>query len=129
MRETKARELLRERSRGRCEGCRGAATDYSHRRTVAVPDEHQWCPCNALHLCRTCHKWAHDNPEKARLRGWHVSRYMDTPSDVPAAIITGWVTLDCEGSGQWVHDDSIIVSDGAPSLDLRVLSRGVGGNQ
>lgn len=129
MRETRARELVRERSRGRCEGCGGQATDYSHRRSVAVADDHQWCPCNALHLCRTCHRWAHDNPEKARLRGWHVSRYTDRPALVPTTTISGWHTLDCEGSGRWLHANEILFSDGAPSLDLRDLSRSVGGTE
>ena len=129
MRETAAREALRKRSRGRCEGCGGTATDYSHRRTVAVPDDHQWCPCNALHLCRTCHSWAHHNPGKARLRGWHVSRYTERPGHVPACTIQGWFTLDCEGSGRYVHGDDIVISDGTPSLDMRDLSRTVGGNQ
>ena len=99
MRETNARELLHQRSRGRCEGCGGNATDYSHRRTVAVGGKHQWCPCNALHLCRTCHRWAHQNPDQARRRGWHVSRYTDEPGTVPALTIAGTFTLDCEGGG------------------------------
>ena len=99
MRATAAREALRKRSRGRCEGCGGSATDYSHRRTVSIRDEHQWCPCNALHLCRTCHRWAHHNPEQARERGWHVSRYENNPGTVPAVTIAGRFILDCEGGG------------------------------
>jgi hypothetical protein len=97
--EAEARKAVYVRSRGRCEGCGGTATDYSHRRTVAVRGQHQWCPCNALHLCRTCHRWAHDNPEAARERGWHVSRYVDDPGTVPAVTIAGTFILDCEGGG------------------------------
>jgi hypothetical protein len=39
------------------------------------------------------------NPEKARQRGWHVSRYEPTPGTVPAETIAGRFTLDCEGGG------------------------------
>lgn len=130
MTEAAARRLVKARSRGRCEGCRGVATDYSHRRRVNVQaGGHSWCPCNALHLCRTCHRWAHANPEKARLRGWHVSSYTEHPGDVPVTTVAGWFVLDCEGSGRHLHANEIVFSDGEPTLDLRDISRSVSGTQ
>ena len=62
-------------------------------------DEAQALTNGALHLCRTCHRWAHHNPEKARERGWHVSRYENNPGTVPAVTIAGRFILDWEGGG------------------------------
>lgn len=95
-----AREVVFGRSRYRCECCGGVARDFSHRRTRAVPGEHQNCPCSALAACRADHEWMHAHPEAARARGWHVSRYVDEPGSVPVWLPTrgGWFLLGCDGS-------------------------------
>lgn len=112
--ESRARRRVDERSHGRCERCGGAGSDFSHRRTTAVRDAHQWCGCNALKACRTCHAWAHANPAAARAEGFHVTRFADRPSMVPAKRLGQWVILTCSGKVIDLKPGEVIVEHGLP---------------
>lgn len=118
--EVWAREAVAIRSHRRCEVCGGGGQDYSHRRTSAVHDSHQWCPCNALMACRPCHAKMHASPAVARRDGLHVSRYVKEPGTVPALLSVGWAILDCDGGGQVIPPERVIDEYGYP----RVLGPG-----
>lgn len=93
---TKSREVLATRSMGRCERCGGMASEYHHRRSRSVRDEHVHCACNAAHLCGTCHRWAHAHPRDARDSGWIVVR-TGNPSKEPITLAWGPSQPNCEG--------------------------------
>lgn len=96
---TASRLIVGARDLNRCCRCgMPGATDWHHRRTRAVVDEHQHCPCNGALLCRTCHSWAHQHPTEARRTGFIVSRYESEPSTV--AVQSPWGTRLhlCDGS-------------------------------
>ena len=112
MKETRARELVIKRSHTLCERCGGAGAEYSHRRTRGVKDDHEWCPCNALRLCRGCHRWAHEFPSQARWEGVHVSRYMENPRHSPVRLINGWWFLTCEGGARYLGPRNLDFSAG-----------------
>jgi hypothetical protein len=73
------RKTLAERSGGVCEarldGCSGRAIDPHHRvirqrgGRQAEAKERSDQLSGLLHLCRFCHDWVHDHPEKARQIG------------------------------------------------------------
>lgn len=88
---------MKARSTGCCEMCGMQATDAHHRRSRSVRDDHVHCTCNLVHLCRTCHTICHEDPKKARERGFIVSRY-GMPTSAPFRRWDGAVVLpDCEG--------------------------------
>jgi hypothetical protein len=93
------RQVIWERSFGRCELCERALTFDSmqghHRRTRRVgPD----CPCNALALCPSCHhERVHAHPEESRGEGWIVSKF-DQPTGKAVQLPRGKVVLECDGS-------------------------------
>lgn len=95
---TSARETLHEREQGRCLRCAGRATDWAHRRTRAVHDEHTNCPCNGCYLCHTCHMWCHRNPREATEKGFIVSRYEESPRTIPVDTWYGRLLLLCDGN-------------------------------
>lgn len=100
---TKARQVVRERDKGKCVRCRGPATAWHHRRSRSVRDLHQHCPCNGISLCRACHDWVHANPFHARSKGWIVSRHAD-PSEMQLEHVQlGWIKLTCEGLWSMTH--------------------------
>ena len=92
------REAVFARAKNRCEICGGPATDFSHRRTRSVVDQWTHSPVNALAACRTCHKKMHDNPERARELGHHVSRYTKFPGGVPVYLKGAWWLLCDDGT-------------------------------
>lgn len=90
------RTAVKVREGMRCLRCGGAGTDWHHRRTRSVKDEHQHCQCNGILLCRTCHSWVHGHPFQARRFGWIVSRHTERPAETPILLRSGdWVTLSC----------------------------------
>jgi hypothetical protein len=94
--ERLARAVLRRRSGGLCEGChREEATDYAHR--VSRAQGGPWCPANALHLGRGCHRWSHAEPVAARSVGWllcSTDDYLTFPALLPCI---GWAYLTPDG--------------------------------
>lgn len=95
--EKRARQLVRARSNGACEGCDQArATDWSHRIGAGVGGP--WCPSNGMHMCWTCHDSIGARPGAARdERGWRL-KSTDRPAEMPALhAVHGWVLLDADG--------------------------------
>ena len=67
--EQLARQIVRDRAGGICEGCgKAPATDWSHR--VAEGQGGPWDAANGLHLCHSDHMWGHTEPLAARKLGW-----------------------------------------------------------
>jgi hypothetical protein len=107
--EDRAREYLRTRSGGVCELCGAArATDYSHRQPRRKGID--WCPCDALHLCRDCHgDRVHGQPQVALMYGWTVSRHAPRGVRFEPVWLSGrdvWVRLDCVGGLHNAQDPS-----------------------
>jgi 5-methylcytosine-specific restriction endonuclease McrA len=66
--ERSTRAAVPGRSGGSCEYCALArAQDMAHRRATGVGG--RWSPANVLHLCRRCHRRAHDYPQWAHAVG------------------------------------------------------------
>jgi hypothetical protein len=66
--ERSTREAVPGRSGGSCENCTLArAQDMAHRRASGLGG--RWSPANILHLCRRCHRRAHDYPTWAHSVG------------------------------------------------------------
>jgi 5-methylcytosine-specific restriction protein A len=101
---TRSRELVIQRERSLCAGCRTHGSAWHHRRGRSVKDAHQHCPCNGVWLCVTCHTWAHANPFLARSRGWIVARYVTEPGTVSMSTYYGQVHPDCEGGFLYAED-------------------------
>lgn len=114
--ERDARLLVRRRANNSCEVCGGPGYQFSHRRTRSVRDEHQWCPCNGLLACQTCHSVMHRNPENARAWGHHVSSFVDLPGEVPVHLLGRWWMVRCDGSYSWAPDKHVSLIDGTPTL-------------
>lgn len=68
-----AAEIVKKRSRGRCERCSGVASQVHHIRKRGAVDDN--APQNLAHLCAHCHKWVHENPAIAGEDGWLDSRW------------------------------------------------------
>lgn len=95
-----SRDAMKARSMGRCERCGMRANDAHHRRSRSIRDKHTHCTCNLVHLCRTCHTWAHKHPWEARQMGFIVSRYAE-PLSAPFQRWDGALLQpDCDGAFQ-----------------------------
>lgn len=97
-----------------CVRCNGRGYEWHHRRSRRVRADHRHCSCNGLLLCRTCHTWAHRNPDEARVTGFIVSQWVDEPFMVPV-FTEGYWQPSC--NGKWVPlaaDD--VVTDGFGGL-------------
>lgn len=114
--EVEARQKVGTRAKRYCETCGGKGYEYSHRRTVAVKDDHEWCPCNGTLSCSSCHDWLHRHPLDARALGLMVSRYVDEPAKVPVRLRGGWVMLHCDGSVTPLRQDQVELEHGTPTL-------------
>lgn len=100
---TKSRVSLRSRSAGRCERCGMGAAHVHHRRTRSIRDLHTHCLCNLVHLCSTCHVWAHAHPADARETGFIVSAY-GWPGTTEFSRWDGaMVQPTCEGGVEFVE--------------------------
>lgn len=83
------RPAVHNRSGGICECCKQRrATDMHHRISAGVGG--RWCPANILHVCRLCHTWITENPEKAKQLGMSVDRAGD-PEGTPVQPFVGSV--------------------------------------
>lgn len=98
-----SREAVKKRSLGRCERCGGPGSQWHHRRSRSVVEEHRHDPCNGLWLCDTCHRWAHANPAWAMVEGLIVSRTNPTPGNIPVETLWGRVWLTCDGQYADTH--------------------------
>lgn len=94
---TASRDTVRQRDNSQCQRCGVRGTDYHHRRSRRVRDEHVHCPCNGVWLCRGCHSWAHGHPAAARDDGLILSMHEDSPSSIPMRTFAGRVTIHCDG--------------------------------
>lgn len=110
--ERLARDLVRDRSMGVCEGCAVVlATDYAHR--VGKGQGGGWSAANALHLCGPgntggCHGIGRKTAESL---GWIIRGRRD-PLTVPAYIWTdpfapSWTFLTDDGL--YVHAEPDLV--------------------
>lgn len=93
-----SRGIVKFRDMGRCARCLMAGTDWHHRRSRRVKDEHQHCPCNGVWLCRACHLWAHAHPVEAIAAGFVVTQWQDEPGQQPQRRPDGWWLTGCDGS-------------------------------
>ena len=104
-----------ERREGRlCARCRGAGTDWHHRRSRSVRDLHQHCACNGVLLCRTCHEWAHRYPVQAKAQGFVVARHEAEPGAFPVRRLDGWWLLLCDGSDVALSAEHVVMRGGSP---------------
>jgi 5-methylcytosine-specific restriction enzyme A len=100
---TESRRVVNDRDKGLCVRCRGRGSEWHHRRSRSVKDEHRHCPCNGILLCHTCHAWVHANPFEARGKGWIVSRYGDPTASQLHTARLGWIRLHCDGNYEFAH--------------------------
>ena len=92
--------------------CRGAGSEWHHRRSRSVRGGHRHCPCNGLLLCYVCHPDVHSHPTDARLKGLIVSRHVDFPGEVPLRLRGQWWIASCEGLLQPLTADQVVVGTG-----------------
>lgn len=68
-----------------CQRCgRGGRLERHHRRAKHMGGSkgraHTQCACNGLRLCRTCHRWVHENVTEATDHGWIVKQAVPLPA-------------------------------------------------
>lgn len=126
--ERDCRELVSERSRGRCELCarQGVPLEKAHR--VGRSQSGLWAPSNIIDLCSRCHAWNHAHPTVSYEAGWHLRQGADplvepvlltrnvTPEHLcQPTTATGWdprtlplvmAVLDDAGSIRWLDEES-----------------------
>ena len=51
-------------------GCTNGATDIHHKFSGSNRDTYYLVQSTWLAVCRACHSWIHENPEKARILGY-----------------------------------------------------------
>lgn len=123
--EARGRQLVNDRSHGRCEVC--AAKDslqWSHRR--ARGQGGSWAPSNGCRLCYACHAWVEAQPVLADAGGWRLVHRDVDPATVPVWLNTvngfGWWLLDDDGGYEraWPEDyDLPDVPELPPGVRLR----------
>lgn len=92
---TKNRELCRNRFRGQCARCGLPGTDVHHRQRRREAGHDVW---NLVWLCRTCHSWAHANPDAAKSAGIIIPPWdTNEPHMMPIYTYAGYVVFDNEG--------------------------------
>jgi hypothetical protein len=111
-----ARKIVGQRDNWRCGRCGVKASDWHHRRSRRVRDVHQHCACNGIMLCRTCHGWAHDNPEIAQMVGMIVRQFQPRPWRIPVRRLDGWWLQRCVGIGVPIEDICVSLVDNVPFL-------------
>lgn len=98
------RQALAGRSGGVCEAqlpiCAGRATDAQHRKAKKHGGR-KGKPIddlsNLAHLCRPCHRWAHDYPTAAREMYGLVVLDWENPAEKPMRVRGSWRLLDDVG--------------------------------
>jgi len=115
MRLDLAKDIVRARCFGRCEGC-GTYGDVEvhHRKARGMGGvsrreaESANDPRNLLALCRQCHAATEhaDTWRECETKGWRVEHGQRTPFEVPCLIYTvqgfGWWELDEHGGYHWL---------------------------
>jgi len=82
--------------------CVGRALEASHRINRKMGGRHGAARQSVdrlsalLHVCRACHRWLHENPTAARLRGLQIVEGMD-PASIPLILRGELVYLDDVG--------------------------------
>lgn len=115
------RALVEQRDRMRCAVCYGPGSHWHHRRSRRVRADHRHCACNGLLLCRTCHSWAHANPDEAQAVGTVVSQWVDEPFLVPFRTTTGWWQVRCNGRYEPLREQDVVTDGvGGYLIDLMV---------
>jgi hypothetical protein len=106
-----AQEIVRARSLGLCEACRGHGIHTHHRQARGMGGVHRAGaaavnrPAALVRLCLTCHQDVESSRTWAESRGLLVPRPTD-PATVPVYLDTvngrGWFLLDDDGMYRWV---------------------------
>lgn len=108
--EQRARQVVRERSAGRCEldvrnVCTGRATSWSHRQSRARRG--LWTPANGIDACGSgttgCHGWVENHPTWAEAAGLSLPSWVTDPERVPAyvswhGLARAWWHLNLDGT-------------------------------
>lgn len=94
----RSRVLVETREQDRCLRCGMRGSEWHHRRKRSIKDEHQHCSCNGVLLCKTCHVWAHAHPVEAKVKGFIVTQFSNTPSAWEVQAWHGPVGLSCVGT-------------------------------
>ena len=93
------REGVQARSGGHCERCGRVLTSgghLHHRLPRSGGGGHT--PANLVHICGTCHNWAHAHPVDAELTGWVTLR--------SGTVGPLWMQAGLFGRGWYLLDDS-----------------------
>lgn len=94
------RSVVKVRDNWRCVRCGSKGSEWHHRRSRSVVDDHRHCACNGVWLCKACHDWTHAHPFEARALGLIVSRAA-IPTEHPVKCVRrGWVNLTCIGDAE-----------------------------
>lgn len=89
------RTAVRVRERQRCLRCGVEGNDIHHRQRRREAGHTMW---TCILLCRTCHKWVHANPARARLTGFIISAHDPAGWERPIKAYWGWALISEEGS-------------------------------
>jgi hypothetical protein len=92
--ESATREIVTERSMGRCEKCGNPGAQMHHRKNRSQGG--LWSPSNIIFLCVEDHNWVGNNPVEAAVVGLHLLPE-DDPASVP--ILTGDVPFLMDEDG------------------------------
>jgi hypothetical protein len=98
-----ARTLVAQRETQRCARCASNGSQWHHRRSRRVVQQHRHCPCNGVWLCHVCHRYLHHHPEEARRQGFIVPGYEPEPGVLPVRTWWGWRYHLCDGQIEWVN--------------------------
>lgn len=98
-----SREAVEKRDAYRCVRCAGKGSDWHHRRSRRVRDEHTHSPANGVLMCRTCHQWVHANPAKAKTLGLVLTQWEPDPASKPVRTWRGWVEVTHDGKMHWTE--------------------------
>jgi hypothetical protein len=107
--ERRAREVVQQRSEGRCEACcvEHPGTEWHHR--VRRSQGGLWSASNGLWLCATVHAWITLNPHSARAKGWGLWSTEDPTAE--RVLYRGrWVLLTDDGSVLWPAHGSTLTT-------------------
>lgn len=105
------RQIVQGRAFGRCERCLAVELcgDLHHRRPKGLGgskavDRHD--VANLVHLCRSCHRWAHGNPTAAAAAGFLVPRSSGQHfTAVPITNLAG-ETRFLDNEGQYLKEQA-----------------------
>lgn len=89
-----ARDAVAARSMGLCERCGGAGSEIHHRQRRRDGGH---AVENLVNLCGTDHRWAHANPEAAKIKGFIVDPWVEDMAEVPIKTYSEWVLFRSDG--------------------------------